>query len=92
MDAVQLGQQALAISLIVKATVDIYRKLPIPSPSWALLLAAFLFGLVGGIGMTYANATTLNGPLIVRGVIIGFLGFAGAVATTELHNKAREGE
>lgn len=92
MDAIQLGEQALAIGLIVKASVDIYRKLPIPSPAWALLLSAFLFSQLGSLGLTYADAGTLTGPLAVRAVVVGFLGFAGAVAATELHDKVRHGE
>ena len=92
MDALELGKQALAIGLIVKASVDIYRKLPLPSPSWALLLSAFVFSQLGSVAMTYAESEMLTGPLVVRSAVIGFLAFAGAVATTEIHTNVREGE
>jgi hypothetical protein len=91
-DAISLGTQSLAVGLIVKASVDVYRKLPLPSPGWALLLAAFLSSQIGAAAVTYAEAGSLTGPLVARGVIVGFLAFAGAVAATEIHEKAREGE
>lgn len=89
MDAAELTQHAATTALFAKAAVDVYRKSPIPSPSWALPVTALLGGVAGNFVVNWYEHMVFDLRGIVFTTMVGLLGGAGAIAVTELHEWVR---
>lgn len=92
MNAVELTQHGAVTAVVAKAAVDLYRKSPIPSPSWSLPTTALLGGIGGNFAINWYDNMKFDGRGIVFTVLVGFIGAAAAVALTELHDWVRKDE
>lgn len=92
MDAIQLGKEAGAVGLVVKALVDLYRWSPIPSPRWTLPTAAVVLGFLAALGLDYVSPDSevgFTGRWLVHWLIVGIAGGGSAIVITELHDWVR---
>ena len=89
MDVVELTQHGAVTAVVAKAAVDLYRKSPLPSPSWALPTTALLGGIGGNFVINWYDKMSFDTRGVVFTVLVGAIGAATAVGLTELHDWVR---
>lgn len=92
MDVTELAQHGAVTAVVAKAAVDLYRKSPIPSPSWSLPVTALAGGISGNFVVNWYEHTTFDGRGIAFTIMVGFIGAATAVGLTELHDWVRKND
>jgi hypothetical protein len=79
---------AAAATGFAKPLVDLIRKSPIPSPSWALPFMAVGFGIIICFLLTLTSGQEITTQVIGADILAGIMAGVSSVGVTELQKSA----